>query len=134
MGVSEHIFWLVLTVMMSSLFWLPYIVNRILENGLWEALRNPNPDVAPKAQWADRMKHAHSNAIENLMIFAPLVLCLEVIGFKNDMTILACQCYFFARLAHYVIYSFGLPLLRTVAFFIGALAQWVLGYSILCQI
>lgn len=131
---TEHVFWLVLTVMMSGLFWLPYIVNRIIENGLWKALRNPNPDLPPTAQWADRMRHAHSNAVENLVIFVPLVLCLEVIGFKSEMTILACQCYFFARFSHYVIYTFGIPLLRTVAFFIGVLAQWVLGASILCQI
>jgi uncharacterized MAPEG superfamily protein len=38
--------------------------------------------------------------------------------------------YFFARLAHYVIYTLGLPLLRTVAFFIGFVSQMVLAMTL----
>ena len=57
------------------------------------------------------------------MVFAPLVLILDSIGHSTQSTIIACAVYFWARLAHAVIYAFGIPVLRTVAFTVGFLAQ-----------
>ncbi len=128
---NSELFWLVLTVLMTSLLWVPYIVNRIVENGLIKALSNPKPDAPPKALWASRMMHAHDNAVENLVLFAPLVLSVHVLGQSSATTLLASQVYFFARLSHYAVYSFGVPYLRTVAFFIGAVAQLVLAVTLL---
>ncbi|MFL0802790.1 MAG: MAPEG family protein [Agarilytica sp.] len=128
---GDELYWLVLTVLMTALFWVPYIINRIIENGLITALRTPKPDSPPKAQWANRMMRAHENAVENLVLFAPLVLAVHMLGQSSATTLLACQVYFFARLSHYVVYSAGIPYLRTVAFFIGAVAQFGLAIELL---
>ncbi|MBC8209441.1 MAG: MAPEG family protein [Gammaproteobacteria bacterium] len=41
------------------------------------------------------------NAIENLVLFAPLVLMLYAPGISTQSTALACAIYFFAHAAHY---------------------------------
>ncbi|MGK0442560.1 MAG: putative MAPEG superfamily protein [Pseudohongiellaceae bacterium] len=129
--MTVELFWLILTVAMTAVLWVPYIINRIIEHGLLPALRNPKPDEPPKAGWANRLMQAHSNAVENLVVFAPLVLILNFMGVSSDATIAAAVIYFWARLAHVIIYTFGIPYLRTVAFFTAFVAQCVLIYSAL---
>lgn len=130
-ALSPELFWLTLTIIMTALIWMPYIVNRLIEDCPWPALMNPQPDLRPKAQWAERLMRAHDNAVENLVIFAPLVLTLHVSGVSTAMTAYACMIYFFARISHLLLYTFGVPFFRTVAFFIGFLCQMALGLSIL---
>ena len=129
-ALTRELFWLTSTVTLTALFWVPYILNRLKEHGVWPALRNPQPDLRPRAQLAERMMRAHANAVENLVIFAPLVLALHATGLSTPATVGACMVYFYARLAHYVIYTLGLPLLRTVAFFIGFVSQIVLALTL----
>lgn len=132
--MNTELFWLVLTIILTGSLWVPYIVNRIIENGLMTALRNPKPDEPPKADWANRLMHAHSNAVENLVIFAPLVCLLLIMDVSTPETILATTVYFGARLAHAVIYTLGIPYFRTIAFFTGFLAQMMLAWNILIRI
>ena len=74
---------------------------------------------------------AHANAVENLVIFAPLVLALQVFGISTATTATACIVYFFARAAHIVFYTFGVPLLRTVVFIVGVACQIALALTLL---
>lgn len=103
--------------------WMPIIVNRLREMGIWKALKNPEPDVRPHANWAYRLANAHRNAIENLAVFAPLALGVHVLGLGTAATATAASLYFWSRLAHALIYTFGIPLLRTIAFLVGFGAQ-----------
>ena len=73
---------------------------------------------------------AHDNAIENLIIFAPLVLILNAIDYSDKWTVMACAVYFWARVAHLIVYTIGLPIFRTLAFTVGFLAQAVLALAI----
>ncbi len=129
--MKNEIFWLTLTILMTSLFWVPYILNRISEHKLIPALRNPNRDKRPSSAWANRMMYAHENATENLALFAPLVLIVQLLALNNNATLIASMVYFCSRLAHYFIYTFGIPYLRTLAFFIGFLANITLAIIIL---
>lgn len=129
--MSKEVYWLALTVVLTGLIWVPYIINRILEHGLVPALHNPNRDERPKVPWANRMMYAHENAVENLVLFAPLVLMVEILQSSNAQTELACSIFFVARCAHLIIYTFGVPYFRTLAFFIGFVAQAVLVLNIL---
>ena len=74
---------------------------------------------------------AHENAVENLVIFAPLVLVAQAIGVHTPVTATACIVYFWARLTHFVVYSLRIPFVRTLAFLIGWGAQIVLFFAIL---
>ncbi len=129
--MKNEIFWLVLTIIVTSLFWLPYILDRMFEHKLIPALRNPNRDSRPKSQWANRLMYAHENAVENMVLFAPLVILIQYLQLSTNETVLAAMVYFFARVAHVVLYTFGVPFLRTIAFFIGWLAQSYLAIVIL---
>lgn len=112
-----------LTAALTGSLWIPIIVNRLREMGVWKALKNPEPDVRPHAQWAYRLANAHRNAIENLVVFAPLALGVHVLGLGSTATATAAALFFWSRLAHVLIYTFGVPLLRTVAFLVGFGAQ-----------
>jgi uncharacterized MAPEG superfamily protein len=73
---------------------------------------------------------AHTNAIENLVVFATLVLTLRALNISTAATVTACAVFFYARLAHAVVYTLGIPVLRTLAFAIGFAAQVVLVLAI----
>jgi uncharacterized MAPEG superfamily protein len=130
-AVSPEILYTTLTTAFTGIIWMPIIVNRLAEMGLWKALSNPEPDVRPHAHWAYRMTHAHRNAIENLVVFAPLAIIVHVLGLGSPLTAAAAATFFFARVAHLVIYTLGVPLLRTIAFSVGFLCQMVLAARVI---
>ena len=103
---------------LSAVMWVPYILNTIMVRGLSDAVGYPD-NPKPLAPWAERMKKAHYNAVENLVLFAALVLMLNALGISNDTTVLACTVYFWARLVHFVVYSAGIPWLRTLSFVVA---------------
>ena len=78
--MSKELYWLSLTLAMTALFWAPYVLNRMVVRGLLGTMANPSPGDAPLAPWAERAKRAHSNALENLALFAPAVLAVHALG------------------------------------------------------
>jgi uncharacterized MAPEG superfamily protein len=128
--MSRELFWLTLTVAMTGLFWIPYILDRIMVGGLMEAMDNPPAEGSPQSPWAARQMSAHTNAVENLVVFAPLVLTTQALGISTGVTATACILYFWARLAHYIIYTLGIPVLRTLSFAAGFIAQAMLVLAI----
>jgi uncharacterized MAPEG superfamily protein len=129
--LTPELFWLTLTVILTGLLWVPYILNRITVRGAAGAMGNPVPGAKPHAPWATRLMFAHDNAVENLVIFAPLVLILNEIDYSTKWTVWACAVYFWARVAHLIVYTLGLPVFRTLAFTVGFFAQVVLALAIL---
>ena len=125
-GLSAELFWLAATALMTALFWLPYVLERVAARGLWAAHDNPAPNAAPASPWARRAMAAHANAVENLAVFAPLVLVVVMASRGSAMTAGAAAVYFFARLAHFAVYAAGVPVLRTLAFAVGWAACLVL--------
>jgi len=128
--MTRELFWLTLTVILTGVLWVPYILNRAQVRGLGGSMANPSRTDKPQSEWANRMMFAHDNAVENLVIFAPLVLILNAIDYSSHWTVLACAVYFWARLAHVIIYAFGIPVFRTLAFLVGVAAQVVLALAI----
>ncbi len=129
--MTIELYWLTLTILMTATMWIPYILNRLSVRGLLGALRLSGPGSKPHSDWAERAIRAHSNAVENLVLFAPLVLIAHSIGVSTKVTIWACIIYFIARLAHYVITIANIPVLRTLAFATGMVCQLALIFSVL---
>ena len=122
--------YLALVTTLTALIWIPYILNMIMVRGVADAVGYPeNPK--PMAPWATRMKAAHYNAVENLVVFAALVLVAHVVGVKGEATALACVIYFWARVVHLLAYTFRIPWVRTLAFVVGFGCQITLAYKIL---
>lgn len=74
---------------------------------------------------------AHANAVENLVIFAALVLAAHAAGVANSVTAGACVVYFWARVVHLLAYTFAVPWVRTLAFAVGFFAQAALAWQLL---
>ena len=87
-----------------------------MARGLVGAMANPSPTDKAQSPWARRMMAAHTNAVENLVIFAPLVLTARALSIATAVTAFACALYFWSRLAHAVVYTLGIPVLRTLSF------------------
>ena len=121
--MSRELFWLTMTVILTGLLWVPYMIDRVKVRGLMKALDNPSPKDTPQSPWAQRLYFAHTNAVDNLVIFAPLVLILDSLGRQTQTTAIACAVYFWARLAHAIVYALGVPVLRTLAFLVAFFAQ-----------
>ncbi len=63
--------------------------------------------------WVDRAYRAHRNMLENLVLFAALVL-IAVAGNKtNQTTLLGAQIFFWARVVYAAVFLAGIPWLRT---------------------
>jgi len=122
--------YLVWVTTLTALMWVPYILDRLAVWGLMDTVGYPD-NPKPQSPWARRMKAAHANAVENLVIFAALVLAAQAAGVSNNATVMACVVYFWARVVHFLAYTFRLPWVRTAAFTAGFLAQMTLAWQIL---
>lgn len=115
---------------LTALLWMPYILNMIAVRGLLQAVGYPeNPE--PLAGWAAKMKAGHANAVENLVVFATLVLIAHVAGVSNETTVLAAEVYFWARLVHVAAYTFAIPWVRTLSFVVGFSCQIAIALQLL---
>ena len=73
-----------------------------------------NRDGMPEITgWGGRAARAHRNMLENLVLFAILVLVAVVAGKTNAMTLLGAQIFLYARVAYAAVYIAGLPWVRT---------------------
>jgi uncharacterized MAPEG superfamily protein len=118
-SADTELLYLALTALVTALMWIPYVLNAFVVRGIWGTMANPSADAKPLSAWATRLKNAHANAVENLVIFAALILTLNALEISNNTTVTAAIVFFWARLAHYVIYGLGIAGLRTVAFLIA---------------
>ena len=132
--MTKELLWLMLTVILTGLLWVPYIIDRIMVRGLMGAMANPSRHDKAQSPWAHRLYFAHTNAVENLIFFAPLVLILDAQGHSTEATVIACAVYFWARLVHVIVYTMGVPVLRTLAFAVGFLAQAALVLAVFGQL
>ena len=131
MKLTPELHALTLVVVATALMWVPYVLARILTRGVWAAMANPDPSQRPDPAWAERAKRAHANAIENLAVFAPLVLIAAHLGVSTPATVMASQVYLGARLLHYVVYTAGIPVVRTLAYLAGVVATLMFATAIL---
>ncbi len=128
--MKTELIYLVAIALVTALMWVPYILNAMIVRGLLDTVGYPeNPK--PLATWARRMKNAHANAVENLVVFAALILAANALEVSNDATVMAATVYFWARIVHFVVYTAAIPWVRTLAFVVGFACQVVIAVQIL---
>jgi uncharacterized MAPEG superfamily protein len=114
----------------TGLLWMPYVLNRMLVRGIPATVGYPT-DPEPPARWAQRLRSAHANAVENLVVFAALVLAAQAAGISTAVTAAAGPLYLWSRVAHAVTYTFRVPWLRTLAFLGSFAAQMMVAWELL---
>lgn len=129
--LSPELYWLAATCLLTAVLWIPYVLQLIGQMGVVPAFWDPYHETPHEARWAERAKRAHTNAIENLAVFAPLALSVHIVGAGTPLTAAAAALYFFARAAHYVVYVLAVPLVRSLVFVVGFACQIVLAVTLL---
>ncbi len=132
MPIPSEIYWLTLTAGFTLLLVFPYAFVRIKRIGFIRLLTNPLPGDDPFEQaLAHRAYRAHMNAIENLVVFAPLVLAINATNSANEITDTASAVYFWARVGHAPVYILNIPYVRFFTYFTGVGACFILVYQLL---
>ncbi len=93
-----------------------------LKMGLPAAAGN-REDVAELTGWEARSGRAHRNMLENLLLFAVLILVAHVTGKANEMTALGAQIFFWARVVYAGLYLAGVPWARTVVWVVSVVGM-----------
>ncbi len=106
------------------------VTGHMLQVGL-PALAGNREGVAPATGWAGRAARAHRNMIENLLLFAALILIAAVAGKTSDMTLLGAQIFFWARLAYAFVYLAGIPWLRTGVWTVSVVGMALVFFALL---
>jgi len=76
-------------------------------------------DLPPITGWAGRARRAHGNMLENLVVFAIVVLVAHVAGRSNVTTALGASLFFWGRLSYAIVYIAGVPWLRTAVWLVS---------------
>src|SRR5262245_40672647 len=130
--MKTELFYLALVTAFTGLLWVPYILDRVAVRGLIDSVGYPeNPK--PQSAWARRLIKAHYNAVENLVVFAALVLLAQAVGLSSSAIGTAAIVYFWARVVHAAAYTLAVPWGRTVAFTVGFLCQAVVAWQLLMR-
>jgi uncharacterized MAPEG superfamily protein len=117
--MSPDLKYLALTAMLTAALWIPYVVCQVRTNGPLQPKNYVDPTVRPMPPWGTRAHRAYLNAVETFAPFAALVIVAHVAGKANAMTAFWAMSFFWARLAHAVVYWFAFPYIRTVLFTLG---------------
>ena len=130
--MKAELLYLVYVTVLTGLLWVPYILDRIATWGLTTTVGYPDNPPAQSA-WARRLMKAHFNAVENLVVFAALVLAADALEVGSSAIATAAMVYFWARVVHVVAYTFAIPWVRTLAFAVGFFAQAAIAWQILMR-
>jgi uncharacterized MAPEG superfamily protein len=98
------------------------VQGAVMQVGL-PALAGNRETLPAMTGWAGRAQRAQRNMIENLLLFAALVLVAVAVGKTNNMTLLGAQLFFWARVAYAAVYVAGIPWLRTGVWFVSVIGM-----------
>lgn len=115
--------YLTLVMILTASMWIPYVLNMLIG-------AVSHPEVRSHWPWLTRIKAARHNAVENLLIFAALVLIAHVAGAINEAIALACVVYFWVRIFHLVSYRFRIPWISTLVFLAGVGCLFILSITL----
>ncbi|HEX4554671.1 MAG TPA: MAPEG family protein [Xanthobacteraceae bacterium] len=106
------------------------VTAAILQVGL-PRLAGNREDMPELPGWAGRAERAHLNMLQSLVLFAILVLAAQVAGKLNPTTALGAQLFFWARLAHAVVYLAGWPWIRTAAWAVSVVGLVLIFFQLM---
>jgi uncharacterized MAPEG superfamily protein len=100
------------------------------QNGL-TAQAGSRDSLAEPSVLRKRMQRLTANMQENLVIFSIVVLAANAAGISNETTVLGATLFFYARVAHAVVYAFGWPMIRPLFYFLGVGGTLVIAWGML---
>ena len=117
---SPELTFLLWSVAITFIQLIVSLLGATVQHGL-PTLAGNRENIGPTSGWAGRAQRAHRNMLENLFLFAILVIVAHIADISNELTVLGAQLFFWGRLAYSLIYVVGIAWLRTAAFLISIL-------------
>ena len=118
------------SVLLAFVQMLVAVTGQMLQVGL-PALAGNREGLPPATGWAGRAHRAHRNMLENLVLFAALVLIVVLADKTNAMTLLGAQLFFWARLVYAFVYLAGIPWLRTGVWTVSVVGLALIFFALL---
>jgi len=134
--MATELWYLFLTSVLLAMLWIPHIYGQAKTAGpLTPEDYRVGRDIrdAKFPPWVRRADRAHVNLVEQFGAFAGLVLVAHLTGANSALTAWSAATFFWARVAHAVIYlsGYGRFFARTVAFLVAFIALLVFAVAIL---
>ena len=133
-GMETGLGYVALSSMLSVLLWIPYIGARAFVVWGLPTFLNNYPEGFPARSpeqpiWAARAQRAHLNLVETLPAFIGVVFAASALGGSAASGTVAtwAAVFFWARVAHAVVYIGGVPFLRTPVYLVSWAAVLVIG-------
>ena len=112
---------LTMRVYSAALFFIIILIQAglaIAQNGLM-AQAGSRDNLPEPTILRQRLLRLTANMLENLVLFAIVVLVANAAGVSNETTVLGASIFFYARVGHAIIYAFGWPMIRPLFYFAG---------------
>ncbi|MEP3421277.1 MAG: MAPEG family protein [Erythrobacter sp.] len=129
-------YYLALSGLLTVLLWTPYITARMFIWGIPGFLHN-YPEGFPAREpetplWVERSKRAHLNMVETMPAFIAVVVAAGLLNdAANAQTVGTwAQVFFFARVLHAIVYTLGIPGLRTPVYLVSWASILVIGAQV----
>jgi len=127
--MTPELICLVWSAVLTFVLMLIAVSGATLQVGL-PTLAGNREDMPDMTSWAGRAERAHSNMLENLVLFAILVLVAQAAGVRNAMTLLGAQLFFWGRVGHAVLYIAGIPWARTAAWVVSVVGLILIAWQL----
>ena len=132
--IAVEFWWLAVIGIVMAVTSLPYVMDRLLTAGIAKSFGNPQDNDTPPSGWAERMKAAHYNSVPEFITcerYQALCVAVVVAGATDELTAMAAAAFCLSRIAYVVVYTLGIPVLRTLAFLVGWLSTLALALRLL---
>jgi uncharacterized MAPEG superfamily protein len=128
--MTPELWYLIWSAAFTFVLTIIAVSGAILQVGLLTLAGN-REGVAEMSGWAGRAQRAHLNMLENLILFAILVLVAKAAGVSNANTLLGAQLFFWGRVAHAIFYIAGIPWARTGAWTVSIIGLIMIFWQLL---
>lgn len=129
-------YYLLLCGALTVLLWTPYIAARVFVWGFGAFLNNYPTDFPRSSPeqplWAERAQRAHLNMVETMPAFIAVVVAANNLLADGGAEVATwAGLFFYARLAHAVVYIAAIPYLRTPVYLVSWFAILAIAYQTL---
>lgn len=128
--MTTDLWMLVATVALTWVLIMGEATLTILAHGPVAAGGNREDLETPEDGLHGRMKRLVANILENLPLFASLVLVAHVSGQADSTSALGAQIFVGARVVHAGLYIAGIPMARTVVWMVSIAGMMMVGASL----
>jgi len=128
--MTPELWYLIWSAALTFILAVIAVSGATLQVGL-PTLAGNREGLAEMSSWAGRAQRAHRIMLENLVLFAILVLTAKVTGVSNATTLLGAQLFFWGRIAHAILYIAGIPWARTAAWTVSIVGLILIFWQLL---